>query len=229
MSSSSHVRLVTATSLFDGHDAAINIMRRILQASGAEVIHLGHDRSAAEIAEAAIEEDAHAVAVTSYQGGHMEFFRYLRQLLDSAGGHDVLLFGGGGGTILPERDLAAAVLKQAKEGDPWCRHIRRELVAFTDGELDADAARPIDEHLSECDECREEADLLVATGDADEGHGARDQGNLALLGIERTPRLSRRDLPAHVDDADVRSGSASLRTSSDLSCRRGPQNDGGLR
>jgi len=71
-----------------------------------------------------------------------------------------------GGTILPERDLAAAVLKQAKEGDPWCRHIRRELVAFTDGELDADAARPIEEHLSECDECREEADLLVATGDA---------------------------------------------------------------
>ena len=102
MSSSPQVRLVTATSLFDGHDAAINIMRRILQASGAEVIHLGHDRSAAEIAEAAIEEDAHAVAVTSYQGGHMEFFRYLRQLLDAAGGQDIRLFGGGGGTILPE-------------------------------------------------------------------------------------------------------------------------------
>jgi methylmalonyl-CoA mutase len=102
MTSSPQVRLVTATSLFDGHDAAINIMRRILQASGAEVIHLGHDRSAAEIAEAAIEEDAHAVAVTSYQGGHMEFFRYLRQLLDDAGGQDIRLFGGGGGTILPE-------------------------------------------------------------------------------------------------------------------------------
>ena len=72
MAASPHVRLVTATSLFDGHDAAINIMRRILQATGAEVIHLGHDRGAAEIAEAAIEEDAHAVAVTSYQGGHME-------------------------------------------------------------------------------------------------------------------------------------------------------------
>ncbi|MDK1011087.1 MAG: methylmalonyl-CoA mutase family protein [Actinomycetota bacterium] len=102
MTSSHQVRLVTATSLFDGHDAAINIMRRILQASGAEVIHLGHDRSAAEIAEAAIEEDAHAVAVTSYQGGHMEFFRYLRQLLDDAGGRDIRIFGGGGGTILPE-------------------------------------------------------------------------------------------------------------------------------
>jgi methylmalonyl-CoA mutase len=95
------IRIVTATSLFDGHDAAINIMRRILQASGAEVIHLGHDRSAADIAEAAIEEDAHAVAVTSYQGGHMEFFRYLRGLLDDAGGSDIVIFGGGGGTILP--------------------------------------------------------------------------------------------------------------------------------
>jgi methylmalonyl-CoA mutase len=95
------VRIVTATSLFDGHDAAINIMRRILQSSGAEVIHLGHDRSAAAIAEAAIEEDAHAVAVTSYQGGHMEFYRYLRSLLDDSGGSDIQIFGGGGGTILP--------------------------------------------------------------------------------------------------------------------------------
>jgi isobutyryl-CoA mutase len=96
------VRIVTATSLFDGHDASINIMRRILQSSGAEVIHLGHDRSALEIAEAAVEEDAHAVAVTSYQGGHMEFFRYLRSLLDGMGGTDIVVFGGGGGTILPE-------------------------------------------------------------------------------------------------------------------------------
>ncbi|MDA2979649.1 MAG: methylmalonyl-CoA mutase family protein [Actinomycetota bacterium] len=102
----STVRIVTATSLFDGHDASINIMRRILQASGAEVIHLGHDRSAAAIAKAAVEEDAHAVAITSYQGGHMEFFTYLRSLLDDAGGHDIKIFGGGGGTILPsEGDL----------------------------------------------------------------------------------------------------------------------------
>jgi methylmalonyl-CoA mutase len=101
MSNQSTVRIVTATSLFDGHDAAINIMRRILQSAGAEVIHLGHDRSAAAIAEAAIEEDAHAVAVTSYQGGHMEFYRYLRSLLDGSGGSDIRIFGGGGGTILP--------------------------------------------------------------------------------------------------------------------------------
>jgi methylmalonyl-CoA mutase len=96
------VRIVTATSLFDGHDASINIMRRILQSNGAEVIHLGHDRSAAAIAKAAIEEDAHAVAVTSYQGGHMEFFTYLRRLLDDGGGADIRVFGGGGGTILPD-------------------------------------------------------------------------------------------------------------------------------
>jgi len=97
-----HVRIVTATSLFDGHDAAINIMRRILQATGAEIIHLGHDRSAADIAVAAVEEDAQAVAITSYQGGHMEFFRYVRRLLDDAGATHVKIFGGGGGTILPE-------------------------------------------------------------------------------------------------------------------------------
>ena len=95
-------RFVTSTSLFDGHDAAINIFRRILQAAGSEVIHLGHHRSAAEIVEAAIEEDAHAVAVTSYQGGHLEFFRYMRALLVGQGRSDVAIFGGGGGTILPE-------------------------------------------------------------------------------------------------------------------------------
>ncbi|MGB5434049.1 MAG: cobalamin-dependent protein, partial [Acidimicrobiia bacterium] len=96
-----HVRIVTATSLFDGHDAAINIMRRILQATGAEIIHLGHDRSAADIAIAAVQEDAQAVAITSYQGGHLEFFRYVRRLLDKAGSSHVKIFGGGGGTILP--------------------------------------------------------------------------------------------------------------------------------
>jgi methylmalonyl-CoA mutase len=96
-----HVRIVTATSLFDGHDAAINIMRRILQATGAEIIHLGHDRSADDIAIAAVQEDAQAVAITSYQGGHLEFFRYVRRLLDEAGASHVKIFGGGGGTILP--------------------------------------------------------------------------------------------------------------------------------
>ncbi len=96
---SARVRVVTAASLFDGHDAAINIMRRILQAQGAEVVHLGHDRSVDEIASAAVQEDAHAVAVSSYQGGHMEFFRYLVDRLRGAGAEKVRVFGGGGGTI----------------------------------------------------------------------------------------------------------------------------------
>ena len=95
------VRFVTATTLFDGHDASINIFRRILQASGAEVIHLGHNRSGLEIVEAAIDEDAQAIAVTSYQGGHMEFYRYLRDLLSERDCDHVRIFGGGGGTILP--------------------------------------------------------------------------------------------------------------------------------
>ncbi len=96
-----HIRLVTAASLFDGHDAAINIMRRILQSSGAEVIHLGHNRSVAEIVNCAIQEDAQAIAITSYQGGHVEFFKYMYDLLREKGAPHIKLFGGGGGTILP--------------------------------------------------------------------------------------------------------------------------------
>jgi len=96
-----HIRIVTAASLFDGHDAAINIMRRILQSSGAEVIHLGHNRSVAEIVNCAIQEDAQAIAITSYQGGHVEFFKYMYDLLKEKGAEHILLFGGGGGTILP--------------------------------------------------------------------------------------------------------------------------------
>ena len=95
-----HIRIVTAASLFDGHDAAINIMRRILQASGAEVIHLGHNRSAAEIVDCAIQEDAQGIAITSYQGGHLEFFKYIQDLLREREAK-IQLFGGGGGTILP--------------------------------------------------------------------------------------------------------------------------------
>src|SRR4051812_45724866 len=99
--SNQRLRIVTATSLFDGHDAAINIMRRILQSKGVEVIHLGHNRSVHEIVECAIEEDAQAIAITSYQGGHIEFFKYMRDLLNDNGYTHVRIFGGGGGTILP--------------------------------------------------------------------------------------------------------------------------------
>lgn len=95
------VRILTAASLFDGHDAAINIMRRIMQRSGAEIIHLGHNRSAQEIVRTAIQEDTQAIALTSYQGGHNEFFKYIYDLLQEQGAGHIKLFGGGGGTILP--------------------------------------------------------------------------------------------------------------------------------
>ncbi|WP_367392165.1 methylmalonyl-CoA mutase family protein [Lewinella sp. LCG006] len=95
------IRIVTAASLFDGHDAAINIMRRIMQSSGAEIIHLGHNRSVQDIVETAIQEDAQAIAITSYQGGHTEFFKYMHDLLEERGAGHIKIVGGGGGTILP--------------------------------------------------------------------------------------------------------------------------------
>ncbi|MBT8318437.1 MAG: methylmalonyl-CoA mutase family protein, partial [Lutibacter sp.] len=97
-----NVRIVTAASLFDGHDAAINIMRRIIQATGVEVIHLGHDRSVEEVVNCAIQEDANAIAMTSYQGGHNEYFKYMYDLLQEKGASHIKIFGGGGGVILPE-------------------------------------------------------------------------------------------------------------------------------
>ena len=94
-----HVRIVTAASLFDGHDAAINIMRRILQATGAEVIHLGHNRSVEEVVNCAQQEDAQAIAATCYQGGHMEYFKYMYDLLKERNCTHIKIFGGGGGVI----------------------------------------------------------------------------------------------------------------------------------
>jgi methylmalonyl-CoA mutase len=95
------IRIVTAASLFDGHDAAINIMRRIMQSSGAEIIHLGHNRSVQEIVDCAVQEDVQGIAITSYQGGHNEFFKYMHDLLKERGAGHIKIFGGGGGTILP--------------------------------------------------------------------------------------------------------------------------------
>ncbi len=103
------IRFVTAASLFDGHDAAINIMRRILQASGAEVIHLGHNRSVEEVVTAALQEDVQGIAVSSYQGGHVEYFKYMIDLLRERGGENIKVFGGGGGVIVADeiRELRA--------------------------------------------------------------------------------------------------------------------------
>src|SRR5258706_7387063 len=103
------VRFVTAASLFDGHDAAINIMRRILQGMGAEVIHLGHNRSVDEVVTAALQEDVQGIAISSYQGGHVEYFKYMVDLLKARGGAHIQVFGGGGGVIVPPeiRELQA--------------------------------------------------------------------------------------------------------------------------
>lgn len=104
------VRFVTAASLFDGHDASINIMRRILQSFGCEVIHLGHNRSVDDVVTAALQEDVQGICVSSYQGGHVEYFKYMAQLLKERGGAHIKVFGGGGGVIVPSeiRELAAS-------------------------------------------------------------------------------------------------------------------------
>ena len=135
------IRVITAASLFDGHDAAINIMRRILLSQGAEVIHLGHDRSVLDIAEAAVEEDAHAVAVSSYQGGHMEFFTYLVEMLAQRGRGDIQVFGGGGGTITDKE-----IDELHRRGVAWIYSVedgRRLGLAGMIGDLLDRAARPI--------------------------------------------------------------------------------------
>ncbi len=136
------IRIVTAASLFDGHDASINIMRRILQAQGAEIIHLGHNRTAQEIVSCAIEEDAQAIAVTSYQGGHIEFFSYMRDLLVENGYGHIKIFGGGGGTILPEEieQLHAYGITKIYSPDDGRRlgleGMIKELIAASDFEVE---------------------------------------------------------------------------------------------
>src|SRR5690606_14944324 len=96
------LRFVTAASLFDGHDAAINIMRRLIQAQGVEVVHLGHNRSVEDVVRAALQEDADGIALSSYQGGHVEYFKYMVDMLKERGAAHIRVFGGGGGTITPE-------------------------------------------------------------------------------------------------------------------------------
>ena len=108
------VRIVTAASLFDGHDASINLMRRLLQDMGAEVIHLGHNRSVLDVVTTALQEGAQAIALSSYQGGHMEYFKYVRDLLNQAGANYVKIYGGGGGVIVydEKRELEAYGISQ---------------------------------------------------------------------------------------------------------------------
>ncbi len=144
------VRFVTAASLFDGHDASINIMRRILQASGCEVIHLGHNRSVEEIVDCALQEDAHGIAISSYQGGHVEFFEYMIDLLRERGAGHVKVFGGGGGVIVPDeiRELHAygvARIFSPEDGQKLgLQGMINEIVAACDADLAKDLPASID-------------------------------------------------------------------------------------
>src|SRR5678816_1464828 len=138
------VRFVTAASLFDGHDASINIMRRILQASGCEVIHLGHNRSVREIVDCALQEDAHGIAISSYQGGHVEFFKYMIDLLREAGAGHIKVFGGGGGVIVPAEirelhDYGIARIFSPEDGQKLgLQGMINEIVAACDTDLGTD-------------------------------------------------------------------------------------------
>src|SRR5690554_6557585 len=117
------LRFVTAASLFDGHDAAINIMRRLIQAQGAEVIHLGHNRSVEDVVRAALQEDADAIALSSYQGGHVEYFKYMVDMLRERGAGHIRVVGGGGGTITPDeiRELEAYGVERIYHPDDGMR------------------------------------------------------------------------------------------------------------
>src|SRR3954462_10411340 len=143
------IRFVTAASLFDGHDASINIMRRILQASGAEVIHLGHNRSVEEIVNAALQEDVQAIAVSSYQGGHLEFFKYMVDLLRERGGAHIQVFGGGGGVIVPAEikelhDYGVARIYSPEDGQRMgLQAMIGEMVMRCDQDLGQHAPRDI--------------------------------------------------------------------------------------
>ena len=144
------VRFVTAASLFDGHDASINIMRRILQAGGCEVIHLGHNRGVEEIVDCALQEDAHGIAISSYQGGHVEFFKYMLDLLRERGGAHIKVFGGGGGVIVPAEiaelhDYGVTRIFSPEDGQKLgLQGMINEIVAACDADLAHDLPASID-------------------------------------------------------------------------------------
>ena len=190
------VRVVTATSLFDGHDAAINIMRRILQATGAEVIHLGHNRSVHEIVDAAIEEEAQGIAVSSYQGGHIEFFKYMVDMLQEKGAPHIKVFGGGGGVILPDeaQELEAYGVEKIYSPEDGVhlglQGIINDLVERIDfptvescSDFELDQLRPINKPLV--------AKLISAM----ELAKAEENGHLARLRAHISQRLKERIIP----------------------------------
>ncbi|MGD8882251.1 MAG: methylmalonyl-CoA mutase family protein [Desulfobacterales bacterium] len=176
-----NVRVVTATSLFDGHDAAINIMRRILQDTGVEVIHLGHNRSVQEIVDAAIEEDVQGVAVSSYQGGHVEFFKYMVDLLKQRGASDIKVFGGGGGVIIPDeiKELEAYGVAKVYSPEDGARMGLQGMINHMVAQIDFATVKNNDFNLSALNPANS---LLVAKLiTAAEQAKAQENGNFAAI------------------------------------------------
>jgi methylmalonyl-CoA mutase len=205
-----HVRVVTATSLFDGHDASINIFRRILQASGAEVIHLGHNRSVKEIVDAAIEEDVQGLAVSSYQGGHMEFFKYMVDRLRDAGAGHIKVFGGGGGVIIPEeiRELEAYGVTKIYSPEDGTRMGLQGIINHMLRAMDYQRA---DLEAVDLTQLSPDNKLLVAnliTGV--EQAKAKENGHLANLRAELKRKLSNRKVPVIGITGTGGSGKSSL-------------------
>ncbi|MBI5579019.1 MAG: methylmalonyl-CoA mutase family protein [Deltaproteobacteria bacterium] len=189
------IRVVTATSLFDGHDAAINIMRRIIQDTGVEVIHLGHNRSVQEIVDAAVEEDVQGVAVSSYQGGHIEFFKYLVDLLRERGAAHVKVFGGGGGVIVPEeiRELEAYGVAKIYAPEDGTRMGLQGMINHLVQALDFPTVRGFDFPFDALtpDNKRLVANLISAA----EVAKAIQNGHLAKLRAELATKIGQRRVP----------------------------------
>ncbi|BBO81015.1 Fused isobutyryl-CoA mutase [Desulfosarcina ovata subsp. sediminis] len=190
-----HLRVVTATSLFDGHDASINIMRRMLQATGVEVVHLGHNRSVGEIAKAAVEEGANGIAISSYQGGHVEFFQYLVDLLKDLGADHIKIFGGGGGVIVPDEIKALETYGVTKIYSPedGARLGLQGMINHMVETMDTTAREPTPIDLDQCPSLTQPmvADLITAIEEAK----VRENGHLAKLREQIEARLNDKTIP----------------------------------
>jgi methylmalonyl-CoA mutase len=190
-----NVRVVTATSLFDGHDAAINIMRRILQDTGVEVIHLGHNRSVQEIVEAAIEEDVQGVAVSSYQGGHVEFFKYMVDLLKERGASGIKVFGGGGGVIIPDeiKELEAYGVAKVYSPEDGARMGLQGMINHMVAQIDFATVENNDFDLSALNPTNS---LLVAKLiTAAEQAKAQENGDFATIRTQLLKKIENRKAP----------------------------------
>jgi isobutyryl-CoA mutase len=190
-----NVRVVTATSLFDGHDASINIFRRILQSTGVEVIHLGHNRSVKEIVDAAVQEDAQGIAISSYQGGHLEFFKYMLDLLRDAGADHIKVFGGGGGVIVPEEidELEAYGVAKIYSPEDGAHLGLQGIINHMVQEMDYSRVAPMDMDLSALSVNNK---LLVANLITTVEHAkAAQNGHLAHLRTTLQEQIKDRKIP----------------------------------